>query len=129
MIKFLSWIFDCSSICSVWKFTGDISMSTENEVTNIQKNWWFFLQSWNLFLNSFIKLESTATYFFFFAVHRTMFSLRIKMHDIICHKLIQHCTVPSPFPRFSSDSAITHWCCLLLSNGCALRARLLSCHV
>jgi len=65
VIKFLSWIFDCSSICSVWKFTGDISMSTENEVTNIQKNWWFFLQSWNLFLNSFIKLESTATYFFF----------------------------------------------------------------
>jgi len=41
-------------------------MLTENGVTNKQKNWWFVLQSWNLLLNSCIKMESTAEYFLLF---------------------------------------------------------------
>jgi len=41
-------------------------MLTENWVTNVQKNWWFFQQSWNLFPNFGIKMEGTATYFSLF---------------------------------------------------------------
>ena len=60
----------------------------------------------NLFSNSFISLESTAVYFFFFlAVHRTVFSQCTTMHTVIFHLLSQRCNVPTPCPSFSPGSA------------------------
>ena len=41
-------------------------MSAENGVTDTQKNWWLFQQSWNLFSNSFIKMKSKAACFLLF---------------------------------------------------------------
>jgi len=76
-----------------------------------KKNWWFFWQLWNLFLNSFTKMESKAAYFF--AVPRTVFSQHIKMHTIICHNLSKHCNAPSPCPDFGPVPT-SHWlfgCC------------------
>ena len=35
------WIFDCNSIHSMWKFTVNVFMLTENGVASIQKYWLF----------------------------------------------------------------------------------------
>ena len=60
MISVMSWISGCNSIHFIWKFEGNIFISTECCFTCI--NWWFFRQSWNLFSNSFTKTESMAVY-------------------------------------------------------------------
>jgi len=66
MINVFSWISDCNSIHSIWKFAGDVFMLTENGVTNINLWFFFFWQSWSLFSNSCIKTECTAVYFSLF---------------------------------------------------------------
>lgn len=42
LVKRHGQIFDCNSIHSIWNFTSNVFMLTENEVTNKLKNWWFF---------------------------------------------------------------------------------------
>jgi len=101
-------------------------MSTEKGVTNKPTNWWFYWQSWNLFSNSFDKMESTAVYFF--AVHRTVFSQCIKIHERISYHLSWHCTVPFLCPGFSPDrvsgAPMFGWCWVM---GWSLGAQLSWC--
>lgn len=81
MIRFLSWNSDSSSIANIWNFAGHTFMLTENRVTNMQKKKKKdFLESLNLFSNSFITTEGKAA-FFFFSVHRTMFIQCIKTNS------------------------------------------------
>jgi len=61
LVKRRGLISNCNSINSVWKFTSNVFILTENGVTNKLKNWWFSCQSWNLFSNSINKTESTAS--------------------------------------------------------------------
>jgi len=73
----------------------------EKESQINQKKLGFFLQSWNLFSNSRIKMESKAAYFLLFTV--TVFSECMKIHKLIYRNLSRHCTVLSPCPGFSPD--------------------------
>lgn len=55
--------------------------------------------------------------FFFFSVHRTVFSQCIKVHKIICHNLSWHCNVPSLYPSFSpykADCTAISVCCWVM---------------
>ena len=74
-------------------------------------DFFFFLQSWNLFSNFFIKMKS-MTMGFFFPVHRPAFTQCIKMHKLVCHNWSYHCMAPSPCP----GSSPVVW--LALSDGC-----------
>lgn len=65
-IKFLSLRSDHKSIHCIWKFAGNVFMSTKNGVTSVPKNYLFFLQSWNLFLNSLIKTANSIQPCFLF---------------------------------------------------------------
>lgn len=57
----------------------------------IKKQMIFFFFSNLETSNVFIKMESTASYFF--AVHRTVFSQHIKVQQLICHNLSLLCAV------------------------------------
>lgn len=106
-IRFLSWMSHCNSLYSTWKFAGNVCVSTENGVTNI--NWWLFQQTWTLFSNSFIKTESTAA-------RSSLF--RSLYLAVICLHLSQHCP-PGALLVFSRHSVnSTPVVRLLLSNGC-----------
>ena len=110
MTTFLSWIPDCNSIHFTWKFACNVFMLTENGVTNITKNWWFFLSSWNLFSNFSIKKENKAAYSPFRA---PCVANVIKMQIVICHHM-RVSTAPSPCTGFSPDNAnrtLTLGCC------------------
>ena len=70
--QFLSWISDCNSIHSIWKFTASYVLI---QLTYVNWKWChkhklmiFFLQSWNLFSNSIIKVERTEAYSLLFKV-------------------------------------------------------------
>ena len=65
-------IFDCNSIHSVWKFAGNVFMSPENGVANIQKTDDFFLALLKPILQ-FLH-HSGKHSCIFSAVHRTVFS-------------------------------------------------------
>ena len=81
MMESLSWVSDCSSIHSIWKFAGNVFMLTENGVANIQRSDGFFWCSSSLFSNR-------EHGYVLFAVHRTAFSQCIKMHTIICQNTV-----------------------------------------
>ena len=72
MINFLCWVSDCHYIHSIWKFIGNVFMSSAKGITTI--HWWFF---------ETISAQDCL----FFTVQRTVFSLYIKMHEI-CHNCI-----------------------------------------
>jgi len=69
MVRFLNWMSDCNSTQSISKLPGSIFMLTENGVANIQKkhnDFFFFLWSWNLFSNSFLRTKSRVAHFLLF---------------------------------------------------------------
>ena len=92
---------DCNSLHFIWKFAGNVFMSTENRLANM--NWWFFLALLKHILKFLYQNRKHGC--MFFTVQRTVFSLYIKMHNIIGHKLSWHCTVPFPCSGFSPDRA------------------------
>ena len=49
--------------------------------------------------------KHSCVFFFFLAVHRTVFSQCTTMHTVIFHLLSQRCNVPTPCPSFSPGSA------------------------
>ena len=57
-----------SQLYSIWKLTANVCMLTGNGVEKKKKKWWLLQESWHLFSNSFIKMESLVAYFLLFTV-------------------------------------------------------------
>ena len=96
----LIWMSYGNSIHSMWKFASNIFVSIENESQMYKKEKKrFFLKSWNLFSNLFIKVANTAAYFSLFTGQWTCVSVSKCMKLLVttwpCHNL-----------RFSSNVAI-----------------------
>jgi len=108
----LSRVSECNSVHSISKFSGTIFMFTENGVTQI--NWWLFFQSWNLFSNFFIKMESTAVYYSLFrAPYSASVSKCIQLFAITWVSTALH-----PVPWFQPGQCQSHIdVCLLLNSG------------
>ena len=83
MTRFLSWVSDYNSICSIWKFAGHVFMLTENGVSNIQKN-----DNYLAIMKPILKFlyQNRTQGCTFLSVH-SVFSQRIKTHTITCHNL------------------------------------------
>lgn len=72
MIIFLSQIFDCMSVYSIWKIAGNVVMLTENRVGTITKK----LMILTTILNPILKFlyENRKHDCIFFALYRNVFS-------------------------------------------------------
>lgn len=75
----------------------------------------FLHHSWNLFSNSFVTIEENG--FMCFAVHRTVFSPCIKMHEVISHHLSWHCSACHALVP-ALTRLIVHCVGVLLRGGC-----------
>lgn len=96
---------------SIWEFTGNLFMSTENGGANTSKNMMCFLAILKLILKFYYNKGKYGC--IFFSVHRTMFSQCIKMCKVFCHNWIWHCTaLHSPHILVSAQTVPnTHQCC------------------
>lgn len=97
MIKRLDQILDCKSIHSIWNFTSNVLMSTENWVPSIQKNGLFFV---HLETYSQIPLSKGKAqlhvFFLFTGLHLASISKCVKLFAVTWVS-----TAPSPCPGFS----------------------------
>jgi len=82
-----------------------------------------FWQSWNLFSNSCIKVQSRAAYFSQFL---GLYSQHIQLNTIICHNWVRTALCPPHVPVLAQTVPISCCCVISVGDGWAPEARL--CH-
>jgi len=88
MIRFLSWISDCKSIHSIWKFACNVFVSTEKGVANI--NWFFFFAVLKPILKFLYQNRKQGCVFY--AVQSTVFIqwIKIQLFAVSWISAVQH---------------------------------------
>ena len=113
MIRFLSWISDCNSIHPIWKFAGNVFISTGNGVTNKHTHAHKIAFLGNLESYSQIPLSKWKTAYFFLLFTEQCFANVIK--HILLFTITQVSTsLCAPHVLVSAQTVlITHRCVIV----------------
>lgn len=122
MIKFLCWVPDCNSICSIWKLAHNVFIPTENQVTDIQKIHDFFFPPLKPVLRFLYHNGNTASHFSLFL--KLCLASVSQWISLFVITWISTALYPPPYPVVSAQTVLMAHTevQVMLSDGCMPRA-------